>query len=466
MKRLLTLAAVVIVVSCARAQVVNVTVDEVNELSSVVWRLAGADEYNTCSIRDYANDIDASFADFRRHPLIGYCKELRRTQMIGYDAIPAVATFVCRTGDGIGFVEGCTPDDVVACDKRWTAESCGNYVELLDSFYRESRFGEFFTRHKPFYDKVVEAFMPLVESQIDVDWYEKFFGAEFPQMNVFLSPCNGASNYGARNDAPARRRGVVVASMHGTMDAPVFSPGAASVATHEVLHCFTEPLLEEYAGLFDAKTMETFYCYSMLTFARTGVGTVSIPSEVLTRLCTACYYADHPGLGQTAEMQVGSEMQSGFVWMRRSWELLDSLRRAEPGKVFGDFVPAICRDMDEAAADFGTVVDEYEGIKPRIAEVIPAPGSKLELDGDTVAFTIRFSEDMYTGSDGLMLRVDETAGVQPQPRTEWVDSRTLKVCVPGEQARAAGLYGFVLLQFRTCNVYGFPLTGLNTFTYD
>ena len=71
-----------------------------------------------------------------------------------------------------------------------------------------------------------------------------------------------------------------------------------------------------------------------------------------------------------------------------------------------------------------------------------------------------------TGADGLMLRVDETAGVQPQPWTEWVDSRTLKVGVPGGQVRAAGLYGFVLLQFRTCNVYGFPLTGLNTFTYD
>ena len=83
-KRLILALAVVLAAICAKAQAIKVEVDEVHELSSIVWRLAGAEEYGQCSIPGYASDIDTYFDGCRKHPLIAYCKELRTTQGIAH----------------------------------------------------------------------------------------------------------------------------------------------------------------------------------------------------------------------------------------------------------------------------------------------------------------------------------------------------------------------------------------------
>lgn len=52
-------------------------VNECFELTSIVFRLAGAPEYVNYDILSYANDIDRCFKKYDNHKLIHYVKSLR-----------------------------------------------------------------------------------------------------------------------------------------------------------------------------------------------------------------------------------------------------------------------------------------------------------------------------------------------------------------------------------------------------
>lgn len=69
-------------------------VNEGIELTSLSFRLAGATEYSDNSLYKYTQDIEKYFGKYKNHPLIKYCKEIRDTQLIGYDAVAWAGVFI------------------------------------------------------------------------------------------------------------------------------------------------------------------------------------------------------------------------------------------------------------------------------------------------------------------------------------------------------------------------------------
>ena len=469
-KRLILALAIALAAICTKAQAIKVEVDEVHELSSIVWRLAGAEEYGQCSIPGYASDIDTYFDDCRKHPLIAYCKELRTTQGIAYDAIPTAAGFLCKTGDGIGFVPGYDARSVADTDGRWTEASCAKYVALLDSFYRQSRFDEFFTQHKPLYDKVVKAFEATGGNNVDIGWFEEFYGEKFPGMTIFVCPNNGPSNYGANKKAPEGRNGIVMASLWEQDGEIKFADSAGDIAIHEVTHYFANPIRDRYDSLFASGTLEVLFWSSFEKFNATAVGITSIPGEWLTRLASLCYTKDHPTGQFGIEFAIGNEMNSGFTWMKRSYELLDSLRACGQGKHYADFIPALIADLNAAAHDYGKILDEYEEMTPRITSVSPAPGGKPATDGDKVTIAVKFSVDMLPIGSSCQVFADNPsdAGKHGGISIAWSDARTclILITMSAECARQTGFHGFAFAKSFTMSRYGLRLEGQNAFVYE
>src|SRR4051812_30984575 len=77
--------------SSAETYHLNPTVDKRVELLSIVFRLAGNQEYNSDFFKKYVGDINNHFAPYSKHPLILFARELAQEKSIGFDAVMAMA---------------------------------------------------------------------------------------------------------------------------------------------------------------------------------------------------------------------------------------------------------------------------------------------------------------------------------------------------------------------------------------
>ena len=468
-KHITLLATITAMPICLFANDIKVEVDEIHELNSIVWRLAGAKEYNQCYIKSYANDIDEYFSKYKDHQLIHYCKKLREQQYVSHDAIYFAGSFTNLDNGIITICDGYTADSLASLDNRWTAETYEQYINLLNDFYKESDFHSFFNSQQALYDGLVMELDSIMDKNVDFNWFSDFFGKELPEMKVYISPNNGSSNYGLSLNVPACRRGILIGVLALPDGTPRFSGMVAETIIHEVTHAYTNALIDKYSEQFDDHIDLKLYGYAMNTFYEYGVGTDSLLYEWLTRLCVLYYQKQHGDNSVPIEYHIGSELKKGFIWMDNSFSLLDSLMDGNKGdKHIGDFMPALIDDLNETAENLGDVIAEYESGRPRIVEVIPAPGAELDLSGDFVTFTIVFSEDMYTNASGLQMLLENFAPTKCNGGIDqgWKDARTFQMTYPTECVKDARIYGFVLNRDYMQDIYGFPMKGENTFVFS
>ena len=446
---------------------IDIVIDEVHELNSIVWRLAGAQEYNQCAVTRYTIAIDSCFNKYKDHPLITYCMELRDTQFLGYDAIATVASFIEKDNDGIDFCHGYAPQSVADTDKRWTAESCQKYVELLDDFYRESHFETFFEQQQSLYQTVIDLYKETPIGQVDTEWFENEFGTPFPDLKIFVSVNNGASNYGCNTQYPDSRKGILIGMVYENNGQLHVADATNTIPIHEICHYFTNPLAKEYIGIISQRNIESFYHY-FNNFAMLGIGLESIPYEWLTRLACIHYCKTHDRPDIPVEWRIGEEMRQGFIWMKRSYELLDSLSNNKTdSQYFKDFVPALIQQFNGFDKEINEIINEFETMNPRIADVYPQPGSEPDTSGQQLTFTVKFSDEMYECNNcQFLMRQPANIGRCGGCGLNWIDNKTLQITIPTDCAEDIGMYGLVFFKNMATNVYGFPLVGINTFMYE
>src|SRR5688572_24433624 len=89
MNRILPFFLSVLVASGAEAQnaAYAVSIDRRIELMAIVFRLAGANEFSSRAVPQYAAAIDTFFAPFKEHAAVATARRLRAEQQIGWDAV-------------------------------------------------------------------------------------------------------------------------------------------------------------------------------------------------------------------------------------------------------------------------------------------------------------------------------------------------------------------------------------------
>lgn len=182
------------------AQLSPAKVDERFELTSIVSRLAGAEEYMQCQVPSYAKDIDSCFAPYASHPLLAYFQEIRNQRGVSYNAISSMANALeIRNGKihlkaEYDLRHMADTSEVKSIDYRWTKENLNRYLVLLNDFYKKSNFREFYDAHRPVY-AMAEERMDMLLKLFDTQWFEMFYGKPFGSPQVYISLCNGRSNY-------------------------------------------------------------------------------------------------------------------------------------------------------------------------------------------------------------------------------------------------------------------------------
>lgn len=424
-------------------------VDESFEFNSIVWRLAGAEEYDNCNIEQYAEDIEEYFKPYKSHPLIEYCKDIRETYGIGADAIPKAAAFLDVSAGGVSLLDGHTLKEICNADDRWKESVLGEYIVLLDKFYKDSKFHDFFDRHKELYETIEQNTMKSLQGKINEKWFEDFYGEGLPDnLRYYISVNNGSYNYGLIGYLPESRQGLLSATyvING-----VPAGVGEMVVVHELNHRFANPLANQYlADMQDA--INILYPSVKEILADYSYGKESIPYEWLTSLFLLQYFDADPDMSGWVSFKVTDDVIRGIIWQRRAFDFMKrhfDHNRKEYATIH-DFMPELVSFLEFTASESSNLVKEYKNRRPYIYEVFPFPGSKLDLTKDKIEFEIRFSEEMLEdfGFDYLFRNPDivteEMVAGLPKPKDKWKDESTWSITLDTEWIKATGFYGIKL----------------------
>jgi hypothetical protein len=177
-------------------------VDERFELLSLVFRLSGNSEYND-EYTDYQRGLYTTFADFQDHSLMEYVRQNlshgnpHGTDTVGYDAVFLMAVHLEKIDDRFELVENI--DKLVAILaglNRWTNENVTPFVALLNDFYIDTNFSQFYQQNMSYYQEISAPFYEQMYSKINFDWFSQY-GANPNNMRVILSPSSSRNNYGS-----------------------------------------------------------------------------------------------------------------------------------------------------------------------------------------------------------------------------------------------------------------------------
>lgn len=391
LKKMLLCAAAALGLCVNASAQIKCEVNECFELTSIVFRLAGAEEYVINDLEKYTSAVDKYFERYKKHPLIDYCQQLRSKQAIGYDAVAGAGSFIdIVKGKVISNSGG--DRQISKLDPRWTEESFKKFVELLNDFYKKSKFRKFFDQQAEI-RQLAERRYDSVLMRADPAWFHAFFGGEPVKLHSVISLCNGRNNYGFRDKDGST--GSVVGTGSDQNGDPYYSDYMLLIFVHEVLHGYVNSMVIDNWAQMQVAADEMFpYVAPQMQQIAYGTSQATVV-EWMVRLFTLCYAKDHPEIFKQYSLEdlIFDEQQQGFVWMDRSVAFINKYTSArDKYKTVAQFMPCLVEHVNQTCKDYQIIAEHYRKSGPAVVSVSPGPGEKIFKTIDKVVFT--FSEPM------------------------------------------------------------------------
>ena len=225
------------------------TVDKRIELLSIVFRLAERPEYVSNELKLYSDRIDQYFEEYKNHELIQFTKSIINENGIAYDGAMWMATHL---DDNLKLLSDVK--EIWQQDPRWTNRNVEIFVPLLQKFYKDTEFDNFFNENTDIYEEAVKRFAPIGE-QIDLNWCYSFFGKESAEIySIKIGLGIWGNCYGTNVDYTNGNRTVYAIMGVWMVDAtslPVFSKMPnLPILVHEFCHPFVDNLTANSNELF------------------------------------------------------------------------------------------------------------------------------------------------------------------------------------------------------------------------
>lgn len=436
-------------------------VNECFELTSIAFRLAEASEYSNNPFVNYSNEIDHYFEKYKKHRLISYIKELRVKQGIGYDAIPAAASFLNIKNGKVVARSDIKINQIKEVDKRWTKESLETFIILLNDFYRKTEFRSFFTQQVDLYNLAEERMDELL-SNFNIDWFKTIFGEEILSPWVIISPNNGPNNYAFHIPSQNRTNGMVIGCGVDKNDKPVFNSNTMYLVVHEFLHNYTNNRISNYWNQVDSSA-QIIYSHIKEDMRKNAYIDAKVTlNEWFTNLITIMYFQENPFKDLSIEYTVRDYQTRGFIWLDRSVAFMKYFRNNRNLFItIDDYMPQIVGFINNTAINFDHVLNEFKNQYPYVIDVFPAQDSTIKPDIDTIE--VRFSKPMI-GAHGIEL-IDN---IMPVPRTvmpSWKDEYTYIYVIDKSNLEKGKTYGFKLDHKYFQSTKRYPMKEDYTYTF-
>lgn len=173
---------------------------ETVELMSALSIAAGFEEYISPASDTYNQDLEQLLAPFKQHPIIKYYQGLRQQYGICYDAPMSLAVRLAVDKGKIVMLPEEQSLEGNGLDSRWDNVNMAEFLGLLNQFYTDTRFHEFYQQHQPLCQQEIKAhnekIMPYVP--FHPEWFSGFYGNEqTDRYKVVIAFAGGIQGYGA-----------------------------------------------------------------------------------------------------------------------------------------------------------------------------------------------------------------------------------------------------------------------------
>lgn len=325
---------------------IKVEVSETVELMSILARTAGNREYNKDMAGQYTQDTEAWFAPYRQHAAVACFQGLCNQYGISYDAVVNMAIHLDIDGGRIKLL-----GEKSDLEKRWSNVDIDDFIDKLNTFYRDTRFHDFYEQHRTFYEEGLKAYETNVMNYFHQDWYPRFYGvAPTDRFRIVIGFTIGGGNYGPSRQLPGQpREAYAICGYYiNPQTGQPYSDGANMAATliHEFNHSFVNPLLQNEANASMIATigqkLRQLSAYAMERQAYADWH--AVVNESIVRAAVVLYMIDQ-GFNQKQVLnELANQVCCNFNWMP---ELVTSLRYYAANRdqypTLNDYYPEITR---------------------------------------------------------------------------------------------------------------------------
>jgi hypothetical protein len=401
-KILLTLFAIILFLPLFAGTLVGDTsllsapkIDKRVELLSIVFRLAGNQEYNGEEYKQYTDDIHKYFDKFKDHPVVALARELRDSNGVSYDAVMALAIHLEQPPSLKPLVA--FSDSVP--EPRWGAKNATKFISLLQKFYADADCEKFFKQEADRYKLAEERFRPIY-NKLDLAWYKKYYG-QVPdgKFHIVIGLSNGGSNYGCKVVFPNKKEAIY--AIMGTWS--VDSLGKPKYALndyfptliHEFNHSFVNFLIEKNLKLFE-KSGPAIYDRVVAEMRDQAYGEwKTMINEALVRGSVIEYLRSHDSTGGQAKAQTMEELGNNFLWIKQEVALLDRYQNSrQTYPTLESFIPQIAVFYDSVATNIDSIKEDYKHRCPHVTSIVQFKNNATDVDPALTKITVNFDKPL------------------------------------------------------------------------
>ncbi len=302
--------------------------------------------------------------------------------------------------------DGRLPFEDSLLESRWRPQEARAFLELLRDFARAADFAGFLEQQAPLYALAEGRMRRLIDEEVELDWFEGFFGAA-PEasFHVLIGLGNGPGNYGPkfRDAAGAEQLYAVLGTWLLDGDGqPVFNDSVVSTVVHEFNHSFVNHHVYAHREELRAAGERLFPLVAQQMRRQAYGSWPTMLHESLVRAAVVRYQREHRG--EVAEaMEIALQEQRGFLWMGELAALLGEYEAARDRYPdFGAFFPRLIEFFDGLAPRIEERMAARDAARPRLLSATPANGAR-EVDPATTELVFRFDRPMKRDGYSVML---------------------------------------------------------------
>lgn len=365
------------------------------ELLSIVFRLAGADEYNNEAFKLYTDAIHRHFDPYKDHPLIKKARQLRDKKGIGFDAVMALAIHLSQPPELAPLV----PFSDNVPERRWGKKSALAFTALLRQFYKDADVPSFFDSTAQISSQAAEAAKNTF-SQLDVAWYKTYYGTESGnQFHVVLGLGNGGGNYGPKVVYPDGHEDLY--AIMGTWNTDIngyakYDPAQyLPTFIHEFNHSFINLATIPFADRLNNSATTVFNAVRTEMNKQAYGSWQTMINESLVRACVIRYLIQHQATDTEIRLEISTQRTRGWYWIS---ELSDLMARYEQHRDqypnFSGFMPEIASFYDSLAGVVNNMKDNYLSHCPSVISVEPFTNGATDVTPGTIILKVTFDKPL------------------------------------------------------------------------
>lgn len=363
------------------------------ELLSIVFRLAGNQEYSSGKFKSYVDAIQAHFASFKDHELIRFTKQIGAKNGIGYDAVMTMAIHIDSTLTPLVPFSNSIPD------KRWGKENALTFLKLLKQFYTDANCETFFKTNSPLYQTIEHKFNPLY-TRIDFNWFQSFYGG-VPNENftIIIGVGNGHGNYGPSVTYTNGKREVY--AIMGVWDTdstgvPLFKDeDYLPLLIHEFNHSFVNHLIEQYKSQLSGSGSKLYTIVKRSMQKQAYGDWKTMLQESVVRASVINYMQSHHYDSSIIQKETHQQLNRSFLWINELCKELNtykSLRSNYP--TLESYMPRLINAFQYYAQNSNALVKEVESKRPHIISIKEFNNHSQKVSPQQTTITFSFDKPM------------------------------------------------------------------------